>query len=161
MSGRKIWVVAVLAVAASIATVTVTQADSSSSTEGTTLSPPVIPEPHFTDLPCPPEPASTPDLVGCNNMRLVATDKKIDKLNGVIFSELGEAHYLSVSKAQVLHKFLTSHRAWLAYREANCQNLWASSEEGSIFPVVVGECLVAINKQRIKELRAFQRFPEG
>jgi uncharacterized protein YecT (DUF1311 family) len=148
---KKVWVLAAVAIVAAVASAAVVQADGGAPADAAKPAPPAIPS--FTPQPCPPEPVSTPEVMGCVEERLLKADKRINQLNAAIFSEL--------SKAQVLRKFLASHRAWLAYRNSDCLDIWASLEEGTIFPIAVGECEVTLDKQRIKNLRTFMRFPEG
>jgi uncharacterized protein YecT (DUF1311 family) len=156
---KKVSVLAVVAIVAAGGSVAVVQADSGAPADAAKLSPPVIHE-SFTPLPCPRHPVSTPE--GCVEKRLLETDKKIDHLNAAIFSELSEGPYgPRLSKASLLHKFLASHRVWFAYRNADCLNMYAALEEGTISPIVVGNCEVTRNEQRIKNLQAFMRFPEG
>lgn len=144
---KSIWVLTVVTVVAIGGVVALTQAGSSTPAHAATkLSPPTIPE--FTPLPCPPNPVSTPEVLGCVQKRILAADKKIDRLGGTLFSELGEDRFR--------RKFLADHRAWLAYRSADCLGVAAIYEEGTIFPIVVGECEVARDEERLKDLRTFR-----
>lgn len=112
---------------------------------------PAIQEP-FTAMPCPKEPVSTPELEGCIEHELLATDKRIDQLDEEFSASLGDAG--------LRRKFVAGHRAWLSYRRTDCADLWAVTEEGTINPIVVGNCEVARNRQRIADLREVIAFPE-
>jgi hypothetical protein len=89
---KKVLVLVVVASVAAVASVAVVQADSGTQSDAAKLSPPVIHE-SFTPLPCPRHPVSTPEVEGCVEKRLLETDKKIDRLNAAIFSELSEGPY--------------------------------------------------------------------
>lgn len=112
---------------------------------------PVIHE-HFKAMPCPKDPVSTPEQEGCIEHRLLASDKRIDKLDAELFADLGSS---SLQK-----RFIAGHDAWLNYRRTDCGNLWASLEEGTVYPIVVGNCELARNRQRIKDLREVLAYPE-
>jgi uncharacterized protein YecT (DUF1311 family) len=157
---KKVWVLATAATVAlaGVASVAVVQANSGAPADAATISPPAIPS--FTPRPCPSKPESTPEVLGCAQKRLLETDKEINRLNASVFSDLSEGPSSRSSK-MFQRKFAASHRAWLAYRDVDCPNMWAILEEGSIFPLAVIECAVTLNRQRIKNLRAFLRFPEG
>jgi len=48
-----------------------------------------------------------------------------------------------------LNKLLAAQRAWLAYRDANCDSIKFQYEGGSIQPMIWSQCMAEATKQRI------------
>ena len=51
-----------------------------------------------------------------------------------------------------LTKLLTAQRAWLAYRDANCDSIKFQYEGGSIQPMIWSQCMADTTQQRIATL---------
>lgn len=51
-----------------------------------------------------------------------------------------------------LNKLLAAQRAWLAYRDANCESIKFQYEGGSIQPMIWSQCMADATKQRIATL---------
>jgi uncharacterized protein YecT (DUF1311 family) len=51
-----------------------------------------------------------------------------------------------------LAKLLTAQRAWLAYRDANCDSVKFQYEGGSIQPMIWSQCMADTTQQRIATL---------
>ena len=51
-----------------------------------------------------------------------------------------------------LNKLLAAQRAWLAYRDANCDSVKFQYEGGSIQPMIWSQCMAEATKQRIATL---------
>lgn len=49
-------------------------------------------------------------------------------------------------------RLLKAQRAWLAYRDSQCETLGFSFEGGSIQPLVVSNCLADLTRKRTEEL---------
>ena len=59
-------------------------------------------------------------------------------------------------------KFLiAAERAWVAFRDAQCEFSAASSIGGSIHPMIYSGCLSRLTKARINDLKGFLRCEEG
>ena len=143
----------VVPVAVAVAAIAISNASSSTSAraDGQAPSPPVIHE-SFTAMPCPKEPISTLDMEGCIEHKLLATDRKIDRLDKKLFE--------SLRGAGAQRHFVAGHRAWLTYRRTDCEGIWERAEEGTIYPLLAGNCEVARNQQRIADLREAIAYPE-
>ncbi len=150
---RKVRMATVGAVVA-FASIAVAQADSGGSAHAAALSPPAIHEPFAAPgrlLPCDPSDDSTPGLEGCAEHRVLKSDAQIDKLNGSIASGL--------ATAPMRRAFVAAHRAWLAYRNADCKSMSSIYEGGTLMPLAYIQCVEARNKQRIEDLRGFRAAP--
>jgi uncharacterized protein YecT (DUF1311 family) len=55
----------------------------------------------------------------------------------------------------------TAQRAWIAFRDAECNYSTSDSEGGSIHPMEVSECLTRLTNDRIKQLTADTNCAEG
>jgi uncharacterized protein YecT (DUF1311 family) len=55
----------------------------------------------------------------------------------------------------------TAQRAWIAFRDAECDYSTSDSEGGSIYPMEVSECLTRLTNDRIKQLTAGTNCEEG
>lgn len=51
-----------------------------------------------------------------------------------------------------LNKLLAAQRAWLAYRDANCDSIKFQYEGGSIQPMIWSQCMAEATQQRIATL---------
>ena len=76
--------------------------------------PPVIREP-FTALPCPIHPDTTIDVVGCQEVRVLRTDRAIDGEVRKIF------RLLKTQSAR--SSFVDGERSWLHYRRQSCLDM--------------------------------------
>lgn len=112
------------------------------------LKPPVIKE-SFTSLPCTGAPSSrtTLQMEGCAERQILRDDATIDTLSAKVFARLADT--------PARRRFLADHRAWLAYRRADCLSRSDRFEGGSEAPVVFARCVASLNGQRIKDLRTF------
>ena len=55
----------------------------------------------------------------------------------------------------------TAQRAWIAFRDAECNYSTSDSEGGSIHPMEVSQCLTRLANDRIKQLTANTNCEEG
>ena len=98
----------------------------------------------FTLLACPSKPRTTVQVEGCAEHRVVAIDRTIDGLNAKVFAILGSSGRAS---------FVTANTAWVQYRDAVCAGESSIYHGGSVQPVVYADCLVAIDKSHVSELK--------
>ncbi len=149
------WVLGVAAVLATIASVAVVQADSGKPARASALSPPPIHESFAAPghlLPCKKGDETTPGLEGCAEHRVLKSDGQIDKLNSSISSEL--------ETARMKRAFVAAHRAWLAYRNADCESMASIYEGGTLKPLAHILCVEGRNERRVRDLRDFRDGPQ-
>jgi uncharacterized protein YecT (DUF1311 family) len=148
---RKSSALAVLVAVISIFCLGIGQAGALETKAGPRPTPPAIHEPFASaSLPCTGTPGkrTTVQMEGCVEREILATDAKIESLDDSIVSLLG--------RASPQRKFIAGVRAWLAYRRADCKSISSLYEGGSFAPVAEGECVIARNEQRIKDLRGLR-----
>lgn len=61
----------------------------------------------------------------------------------------------------VADKLVAAQRAWLAYRDAECQFSSANADGGSAYAMVVATCLDDLTKERTETLKAYLSCEEG
>jgi uncharacterized protein YecT (DUF1311 family) len=105
------------------------------------LSPPVIHE-SFTPLPCPAHPQAQLELEGCAEKAILATDRRIDALNALIFARI-PARYRAT--------FVAGERAWLRYRRASCLTASSKYAGGTLASLVDADCVAARNRTHLRE----------
>ena len=105
------------------------------------LSPPVIHE-SFTPLPCPAHPQAQLELEGCAEKTILATDRRIDAVNAMIFARLA---------ARDRATFVAGERAWLRYRRASCLTAASKYAGGTLASLVDADCVAARNRTHIRE----------
>ena len=103
---------------------------------------PVVSE-AFTTLAC--SASTTLGLEGCAERDVVALDRTINALRRELWSRL---------RARLAHvDFVAAERAWFSYRRASCTSQTDVYHGGSLSVVTYADCLVAINRQHVGELR--------
>ncbi len=98
----------------------------------------------FTPLPCPSRPRTTRQIEGCAEHRVLATDRTIDALNTKVVRKLRPAARAG---------FVSSNAAWVSYRDEACAAAASPYTGGSLQPVAYANCLVAIDRSHVGELR--------
>lgn len=111
------------------------------------VGPPVIHEP-FTPLPCPIHPDTTIDVEGCQEVRVLRTDRAIDGEVGKIFRLLRTQSARS--------SFVDGERSWLHYRRASCLAEASVSAGGSNEAVGFLNCTLRRNTSHLADLTAMR-----
>ncbi|MER9233519.1 lysozyme inhibitor LprI family protein [Mesorhizobium sp. M0622] len=88
----------------------------------------------------------------CADADYKAADAKLNKA----YQEL-----IGASDAKAMKLLQTAQRAWIAFRDAECSYSAADSEGGSIYPMLVSECLTRLTDDRTKQLAADATCAEG
>jgi uncharacterized protein YecT (DUF1311 family) len=112
------------------------------------IAPPVIHEP-FTPLPCPLHPDTTTDVVGCQEHRVLRTDRAIDVQVAAIFRTL-RTDTLRTS-------FVDSERNWLRYRRQSCSIETSRLAGGSAHAVALLNCSLSRNRSHLADLTAMRK----
>jgi uncharacterized protein YecT (DUF1311 family) len=112
------------------------------------LAPPVIHEP-FTALPCPLHPDTTIDVVGCQEHRVLRTDRAIDGQVAAIFRMLRTDAPRS--------SFVDSERSWLRYRGQSCSVEASRFAGGSAHAIALLNCTLGRNKSHLADLTAMRK----
>jgi uncharacterized protein YecT (DUF1311 family) len=112
------------------------------------LTPPVIHEP-FTALPCPIHPDTTIDIEGCQEHRILRTDRAIDVQVKAIF------RLLRTQSARL--SFVIGEHDWLHYRRASCSAEASHYAGGTAEPIAYLNCSLRKNKAHITDLTIMRK----
>jgi uncharacterized protein YecT (DUF1311 family) len=105
----------------------------------------VIHEP-FTPLPCPIHPDTTMDVEGCQERRILRTDRAIDVDVRAVFRLLRTQSARS--------SFVNGERSWLHYRRQSCTAEASFYAGGSAKPVAYLNCTLRKNRAHLVDLTA-------
>jgi len=112
------------------------------------IAPPVIHEP-FKALPCPLHPDTTVDVVGCQEHRVLRTDRAIDRRARAIFRLLRTDNARST--------FVAGERSWLQFRRRSCSAEASHVATGSAHAVALLTCELQRNRSHLADLAATQQ----
>jgi uncharacterized protein YecT (DUF1311 family) len=102
--------------------------------------------------------APSDDSQMCLNQRAGAEYKSADdKLN----ETYGEIVKRLADDAEGKKMLQAAQRAWIAFRDAECAFANDHSKDGSIYPLLMGQCLTALTQTRTDQLGAYLNCQEG
>ena len=107
----------------------------------------------FTAVPCPLHPDTTIDVVGCQEHRVLRTDRAIDSKVRTIFPLLPTDGARSA--------FVAGERSWLEYRLRSCSAEASRLAGGSEHAVAVLSCDLRRNTAHLADLTAMRRTLAG
>ena len=110
--------------------------------------PPVIHEP-FTQLPCPIHPDTMLDVEGCQEARVLRTDRAIDAEVGRIYRRL--------ASPEARASFVDGERSWLHHRRQSCLAEASRFAGGTAQPVAFLTCTLRRNESHLADLVAMRR----
>lgn len=85
----------------------------------------------------------TVDMRACLSAELARQDARLNKAYQQLQRKLDAAAFGKLKSAQ---------RAWIAFRNANCEFAGAQQGEGTLGPVIVGDCHLQMTARRATEL---------
>ncbi len=103
---------------------------------------------------CDPKDESQMGLNLCAAAGYSASDNKLNAAYGQIMKRLSD----DADSRKLLQ---TSQRAWVAFRDAECKFSVGASSDGSIYPMLVSQCLQGMTDDRIKQLDHYLHCQEG
>jgi uncharacterized protein YecT (DUF1311 family) len=115
------------------------------------VTPPVIHEP-FRALTCPLHPDTTIDVEGCQEHRVLRTDRQIDVQVKAIFRLL--------RTETTRTSFVTGERSWLRYRRQSCAAEAARFAGGTAHGVAFLGCTLQRNRAHLADLTAMRKTLE-
>lgn len=96
----------------------------------------------------PPDPCDSPqtqaEMNRCAGVQLRRVDAQLNAAYGALLKKLDANRRAKLQKAE---------RAWIAYRDAQCDYEGSESEGGSIQPLEVAGCKTELTKARIGQLK--------
>jgi uncharacterized protein YecT (DUF1311 family) len=109
-------------------------------------------------------PGNIPERL-CTTESSKAVDALLNKLYGRIVAKLKEPtnnDHDAKERAELLKRLIVSERAWIVYRDAECDHSSGYMLGGSGEPTIYEECLFTMRRDRVNNLfRLYQdRFPD-
>jgi uncharacterized protein YecT (DUF1311 family) len=110
------------------------------------------------------EPGNIPERL-CTMEASKAVDALLNKLYNQIVAKLKRASgsdFDNKQQAELLKRLITSERAWIASRDADCDHKSGYALGGSGEPTIYADCLYTMRKDRVNDLfRLYrERFPD-
>ncbi|MEP9387525.1 lysozyme inhibitor LprI family protein [Mesorhizobium sp. KR9-304] len=103
---------------------------------------------------CDPEDESQMGMNICADAAYRAADARLNKAYGAVRAATDD-------NAGSRRLLVEAQRAWIAFRDAECAFSTEDSKEGSIYPMLMAECLESVTDERTKQLEAYIECPEG
>ena len=103
---------------------------------------------------CDPSDESQMGMNICADAAYQAEDAKLNKAYGEIVKRLSD-------DADGKKLLQTAQRAWIAFRDSECAFSAEDSEGGSIYPMLVSECLAQLTADRTRQLNGYLDCQEG
>ena len=98
---------------------------------------------------------SNAHIMACTSVAQVAADAR---LNGVYQAWIGALKHPKPEEAkddaEILKRLVAAERAWIAFRDDDCNLRSTSALGGTAEPVVFGDCRYAMTKARVEALEA-------
>jgi uncharacterized protein YecT (DUF1311 family) len=109
------------------------------------------------------EPVTQSDMNICANLDWQEADKE---LNAVYAKAVGFAKDQDMSFADqpemqgALKALKKAQRAWVDYRDGQCEGYGFGARGGSMEPMLVSGCLAELTRKRVHELKELMAYPE-
>jgi uncharacterized protein YecT (DUF1311 family) len=94
------------------------------------------------------------DMDVCAETAFKADDATLNQLYKQIKTRLGDA-------ASQQKQLVAAQRAWVAFRDAECNFVASGVEGGSIYPMIVTDCRDELTKHRIQDFKTYLSCQEG
>lgn len=94
---------------------------------------------------------------GLNECYGKAYKKSDDELNA-LYKQITARLKDNAAAAKLL---VTAQKAWVTFRDAECNFSTSNSAQGSVYPMVQSICLDGLTSQRIKDLKSYLKCEEG
>jgi uncharacterized protein YecT (DUF1311 family) len=88
-------------------------------------------------------------------------DQEFKKSDGELNTLYRQIQARLKADAATTKLLVTAQRAWVAYRDAECQFAISGSAQGSIYPMLVSECRNEMTKRRVADFKNYLNCKEG
>lgn len=93
-------------------------------------------------------------MTACADRAYRKSDAELNRTYQAVAARLRNAKPLA-------EKLVTAQRAWIAYRDAECNFSSANAAGGSVYPMVVSTCRDDLTKTRTETLKGYLSCEEG
>lgn len=102
---------------------------------------------------CAPD-ATQAELNACTGATFAAADRELNTLYAEMKARLRD-------DADTAKLLILAQRAWVAWRDAECDLAAAGVAGGSIYPTIRGQCLTELTTARVADFRRYLSCAEG
>jgi uncharacterized protein YecT (DUF1311 family) len=97
-----------------------------------------------------------------NQMELdICADQEFKGADAALNKAYAEIQKRLAEDADGKKRLVTAQKAWIGFRDAECDFQTYLSKDGSIHPMLVSECLTAVTRKRTEELKVYLNCEEG
>jgi uncharacterized protein YecT (DUF1311 family) len=100
------------------------------------------------------EQSTQADLDVCADKDFQAADKALNQTFREIETRLSE-------DPDGKQRLIAAQKAWIGFRDAECDFQTFHSRDGSIYPMLVSECMTTLTKNRTEALKVYLACDEG
>lgn len=90
----------------------------------------------------------------CADKDYKKSDAELNKLYQSIRGRLS-------NQPDAVKKLITAQKAWIAFRDAECDFASFRSQDGSVYPMLISMCRDALTQTRAKDFKAYLSCEEG
>ncbi|WP_149538050.1 lysozyme inhibitor LprI family protein [Siccirubricoccus phaeus] len=94
------------------------------------------------------------DMTACAERAHRASDGELNALYQQIERRLSD-------DADTRRRLVAAQRAWVAFRDSECQFMASPAQGGTAYPMVYSGCLADLTQKRVGDLRRLLQCPEG
>jgi uncharacterized protein YecT (DUF1311 family) len=91
----------------------------------------------------------------------VCTDQQFKAADTALNQTYAEIQKRLADDADGKKRLTVAQKAWIGFRDAECDFQTFNAKDGSIYPMIVSECLTAMTKKRTEELNVYLNCEEG
>jgi uncharacterized protein YecT (DUF1311 family) len=97
-----------------------------------------------------------------NQMELdICADEEFKGADTALNQTYAEIQKRLAEDADGKKRLTVAQKAWISFRDAECDFQTYLSRDGSIYPMIVSECLTAVTRKRTDELKVYLNCEEG
>ncbi|MEC4722565.1 lysozyme inhibitor LprI family protein [Noviherbaspirillum sp. CPCC 100848] len=99
---------------------------------------------------------TTPDINQCASIEQKKVEANLNKVYQRVLKSLGQQDAPQPSSAAMRTSFIAAQRAWIKFREADCDAVYQKYADGTIRTVMYIGCMQHHAERRIKDLEAYE-----
>lgn len=99
---------------------------------------------------------TTPDINQCASIEQKRVEANLNKVYQRVLKSLDRQDASPQSSAAIRNSFIAAQRAWIKFREADCDAVYQKHADGSIRTVMYIGCMQSHAERRIKDLEDYE-----
>jgi uncharacterized protein YecT (DUF1311 family) len=100
---------------------------------------------------------TTPDINECASIEQKKIEARLNKVYQRVLKSLDQAEGNNGGNAEMKKKLVAAQRAWVKFREADCDAVFEKHADGSIRTVMYISCMQRRAERRIEDLEIYER----